>query len=927
MKIFGNLKLNGGMNLLYDILRCRGYFITQRDMRFVSSSEYSFYETLGAVEDMSDNLILECYNAQVFSDSKHSHHYMDALREISQSRQSDHLTMNVMQFLSLGAATTNDVKEAYACFDLVEDDEATDQFIVDMYLDAIKARPSKEAFFQNALKVITGTRKSDFLQSVLDREMMDISTSYGVLRCSENATDEEIIKSYESLILSHDFTKVQMAVINKAILNVGKVRTSALILTFISDMNQVEINVDDAYEFFGLSRSDDDESIITIASIRINDTPDQIIEIRRALKAIANDKNSTAIENYLQAGSVNTKAQGGNKELEPRGLHNIGNTCYLNSLLQYYFSIKPLREAILEFESSDQKESLSNEAIQKKRLGSLPVTISNVQKGQEFIRQLSILFQELISSKDSVVIPTKELAYLALSTRDQGFEFLENLSANQNTGNVSEDIKKEVKSQASLIEVPVNMTVDVMEVAVTPTRSPADTLVNELSDHELESSEATKSPSVSQKRESEINLVLFGRQQDVTECIENVLFQIEAAYKPERFDESGEQIDFIKRLFYGTTVQTIQPLVPDTVTRDVNSKRREKTEWFSNLLVNVADGPRDIYDALDSYFQDEILELSEGKIKRSLAVSNLPSLLQIQVQRVQYDAVLQEAFKSEALLQYDEIIYLDRYMAENMKDTKMQQKRSEVQSWRAEITKLKARKKSLLEIKHNNMSFKDSLIVTRNWLNNNKDSLLKDENVSVSERTISVIDAEITKITKELTYINETIEDLETKINTQFADPSCQKLGYKIQAVFIHSGKVDFGHYWTYIKDFKTDTWRKYNDEKIDIVDRQEVFDVDMNRKPVPTPYYLVFVKEDLVDEFIAPLCRVVEPDEMVVDTDVDGEIDVKGEMDVDGETDASLNTEQGPLSEVIDDISIGDDNNNETTILHPEKLDEISKS
>lgn len=41
--------------------------------------------------------------------------------------------------------------------------------------------------------------------------------------------------------------------------------------------------------------------------------------------------------------------------------------------------------------------------------------------------------------------------------------------------------------------------------------------------------------------------MMFGRQQDVTECIGNVMFQLEAAIKPERIDENGEQIDIVKK--------------------------------------------------------------------------------------------------------------------------------------------------------------------------------------------------------------------------------------------------------------------------------------------------------------------------------------------------------------------------------------------
>ena len=39
----------------------------------------------------------------------------------------------------------------------------------------------------------------------------------------------------------------------------------------------------------------------------------------------------------------------------------------------------------------------------------------------------------------------------------------------------------------------------------------------------------------------------LGRQQDVAECIENVMFQIEAAIKPEYHDENGEQVDLVKK--------------------------------------------------------------------------------------------------------------------------------------------------------------------------------------------------------------------------------------------------------------------------------------------------------------------------------------------------------------------------------------------
>ena len=55
-------------------------------------------------------------------------------------------------------------------------------------------------------------------------------------------------------------------------------------------------------------------------------------------------------------------------------------------------------------------------------------------------------------------------------------------------------------------------------------------------------------PILSDQIESTIEV---GRQQDVTECIENVTYQIETALPPQLIDKDGEQHDLIKQLFCG----------------------------------------------------------------------------------------------------------------------------------------------------------------------------------------------------------------------------------------------------------------------------------------------------------------------------------------------------------------------------------------
>ena len=64
----------------------------------------------------------------------------------------------------------------------------------------------------------------------------------------------------------------------------------------------------------------------------------------------------------------------------PVGLRNIGNTCYLNSVLQFLFTIKPLRDFILDCEKHMQDPS--PEALKGKKVGRMAVTPERVLTAQ-----------------------------------------------------------------------------------------------------------------------------------------------------------------------------------------------------------------------------------------------------------------------------------------------------------------------------------------------------------------------------------------------------------------------------------------------------------------------------------------------------------------------------------------------------------------
>ncbi len=51
----------------------------------------------------------------------------------------------------------------------------------------------------------------------------------------------------------------------------------------------------------------------------------------------------------------------------PVGLDNIGNTCYLNSLLQYLFTVRPIRDVVFHYD--ELKLGLADQDIEQRRIG------------------------------------------------------------------------------------------------------------------------------------------------------------------------------------------------------------------------------------------------------------------------------------------------------------------------------------------------------------------------------------------------------------------------------------------------------------------------------------------------------------------------------------------------------------------------------
>ena len=556
------------------------------------------------------------------------------------------------------------------------------------------------------------------------------------------------------------------------------------------------MDVGQAYARLEISdRTVDDAAVLATYEVNVNEQPSQAEDLNRALTAIAKSRNSKTLRERLglDFGDMDHKLSEW-----PVGIENIGNTCYLNSLLQFYFTIKPLRDLVLSVD--DYKMPIDEQSLQAKRVGSRNVSKKEVERAQRFVDELKTLFNDLITSPKSSFKPSPDVARLTLLSSskaeiarrqsliaaerpslDSGLGQINGISVQGPTGppdskavfendsvvqnasdhtgkgevvepNDATDRRSDTSSETLVdgqVDSADSMNVDAQ--AVGKQDSPADDkenlppLISVMQERRTEdvatrplpesppmqftepaqdleqsqpdsnlidlTSEDDSKPNqiqgnpitslqsppkrpppfpprpLTQRQNSDaIKEAEYGAQQDVTEVIANVLFQLECAIKPQAIDQSGEQIDQIKTLFFGKQKSYIT---------NKQGTIRTQEEYITDIKVNVASGPCDIYEALDGAFDVQDVEIGSGTEPQYATMSQLPPLLSILIQRAQFDPAKKTTFKSDNHLQLREVVYMDRYM--DSSNAHIQERREQNWTWKRQLKALQERRHQLVE--------------------------------------------------------------------------------------------------------------------------------------------------------------------------------------------------------------------------------------
>ncbi|KAH3681859.1 hypothetical protein WICPIJ_007165 [Wickerhamomyces pijperi] len=888
---FREFKFTSELSTVFESLQDNASITHHRDVLkdpyYINISAYPFY---------SDELIIKCYNNTVNSDAKNLPSYFDCIHEISNLKSTARINQFFNGLSRAGILGQKEIDAAYRrLLGQADGSLADDDTIISAYQMEVLQSSSDHSrqLLRTSLEVVAKMRQSAKLTKFLAYELMPIDKAYELLGIEypDEITDDVIPTLVQ---MKKDDLADRAQEVDRAFITVASERKSAFLL------NIVELEFPDIIEPMDftdacreLAVDKDHAEDIQIIEIFKNVTLSNQLEIKRArcaLRVIGEHKDSDLIRQYLTTGNLDSSLIDSYEW--PVGLNNIGNTCYLNSILQYLFSVKPVREFVLNFNGA--LEETEKQKYLDRTLGGSKLTPHQLVRSFQFVYRLQDLYKQMVETPERVVSPSKELAFLVFLRFEDLVDFIsteedskgldldlvqlgdndvpdlckdvgsdESNSANSSAAS-SSSMTDDIDSDLEIVEKPVEA-MDSGSVAAAAAAAaaakeeeedivmvlpaePENNTQNVVSDTDGDI-DLVNDPAKPQGRqllsisEQQMNGIDANTQQDAQECLSNVILQIEAVIPPdEKLDGDREQVDFFKDLFFG---KMLQRLVSLTDKSDVRTKK----EMFANLIVNVQTEPRTLYDGLDETFGTEQVEILSSYRDKFERIIDLPTILQIQFQRVFYD---REAFtlkKNNHGIQYPQELYMDRYM--DTSDPVLIGKREESSKLKTLMREQQDRLDSLRAVDDNGLTLRESLLATRAWLTE------MDEG---SENLLSELDKKIEEIPKLILELNQQIEQLQRQIDHCFDD--YKELAYTLFAVFIHKGEASYGHYWIYLNDIEKGYFRKYNDENVTRASENDVF--DFSSKDKTTAYFLGYVRKGHEKDIEALVrCKVEETDLM----------------------------------------------------------------
>ncbi|CAD8082901.1 unnamed protein product [Paramecium primaurelia] len=277
---------------------------------------------------------------------------------------------------------------------------------------------------------------------------------------------------------------------------------------------------------------------------------------------------------------------------------------------------------------------------------------------------------------------------------------------------------------------------------------------------------------------------------------------------------------------------------------------RDSTELYNFIPIDLKDG--NLYDAFDNFIINSIEDFKNDLSETVCAtkynwIQGAPQTLSFQIQRVTYSKEKNDLIKQNDEFQFEEEIYLDRFLHENSK--RYLDIRTQIRELKIKQKKIK-QELQLFSKFDDKYDLQDILLTTVKFLQmQSKDNPHNPANFGHSDQknTIEQLQKYSQQVLKRKEVLQQQYNDLEDKIQASYNNFKGNK--YNLQSILIHEGMANSGHYYTYIKDFRLNKWFKFNDIHVTEETRDKVFQDAFGVKPGINAYLLVYVKNQIVQE------------------------------------------------------------------------------
>ncbi|EOD52275.1 putative ubiquitin c-terminal hydrolase protein [Neofusicoccum parvum UCRNP2] len=386
--------------------------------------DHPYYAGLGACGGFSDGLLVFAYDRQVATDPQNQSYYYECLADLAGGRRSEELDMKKVMEESKGVVSRKDALQALRRFNLEPDRFAayTDDYIINQFrvrvanvgsyeVPELREHLRKIGVYRQSQEIINAA--GDIIQtyeqalSWLGAEAGhgdDQVIAVAGLKKSEEPSSEPKIAEAIKIIADHRDSEAL-----RVWLQTGEIKMG----------NDPELEKTKAFSAFGISNHQggvDPEMLeLTLSDLKERDPS----------KSDEYDRYAAIIRAESGKGPAPPAPPKHPLDQWPVGIENLGNTCYLNAILQFLFTIKPLREFVLNID--EHLMEINDENIRNKRVGSRMVTADEQDASEILINillQLSYAIRPEAFGKDNEQLDfIKELFYgeeaTSLSRKDK----------------------------------------------------------------------------------------------------------------------------------------------------------------------------------------------------------------------------------------------------------------------------------------------------------------------------------------------------------------------------------------------------------------------------------------------------------------------------------------------------------------------------